>query len=216
MRLCWGRVLLEELTSLLWYVFFIDFSILCVKKKNRTHFETFLFSFQPYIKQADESIIVRGNGTIFLGGPPLVKAATGEDVTAEELGGAELHCTTSGVSDHLAENEQHAMALARQIISTLKSPINSNSSSSGRTATNHQEESKETWYDEPKYPSSELRGIIPADSRQPFDVRAVLARILDGSRYMKENTTIKFISIIPYAVCGLSKLYGAIEALLKY
>lgn len=71
--------------------------------------------------QADESIIVRNNGTIFLGGPPLVKAATGEDVTAEELGGAELHCSTSGVSDHLAENEMHAMVLARQIIGTLDS-----------------------------------------------------------------------------------------------
>lgn len=68
---------------------------------------------------ADESVIVRGNGTIFLGGPPLVKAATGEDVTAEQLGGADLHCSTSGLADHLAENEEHALSLARNIVQNL-------------------------------------------------------------------------------------------------
>ena len=118
---------------------------------------------------ADETIIVRGNGTIFLGSPSLVKAATGEEVTAEDLGGAVLHTTTSGVADHLAENEDHAIQLARDILATVP-----HSAMMGQVA---------AVADEPLYPPEELNGCVPVDPRTPFDIRSVLARILDGSRY---------------------------------
>ncbi|PSC74671.1 methylcrotonoyl-carboxylase [Micractinium conductrix] len=130
---------------------------------------------------ADESIIVRGNGTIFLGGPPLVKAATGEDVTAEELGGAELHCSTSGVTDHLAENEQHALSLARSILATLPGPTGSAAAAPWQAAA--AAGAGAAGWEEPRFPPEELRGVIPADPKQPFDVHAVLARLLDGSRF---------------------------------
>lgn len=120
---------------------------------------------------ADESIIVRGNGTIFLGGPPLVKAATGEEVSAEDLGGAVLHCTTSGVADHLAQDEPHAMAICRDIVAGLNLPPPPTHPTVAAT------------WDEPLYPTEELRGVVPADPRQAFDVRAVLSRLLDGSRF---------------------------------
>ena len=126
---------------------------------------------------ADETIIVKGRGTIFLGGPPLVKAATGEIVDAEELGGAEVHCKQSGVADHMALNEKHALQMARQVISTLNAPtveeVEETFRNSGRTG---------KWED-PLYPSDELRGVIPADSRKPFDVRAIIARVVDGSKF---------------------------------
>lgn len=140
---------------------------------------------------ADESVIVRGNGTIFLGGPPLVKAATGEDVTAEELGGAELHCTTSGVTDHLAESEAHALSLARSILHHLNTPPHPASAPTPPSAEGAggvaagapwQQQQPGAW-EEPRFPPEELRGVIPADPKQPFDVRAVLARVLDGSRF---------------------------------
>jgi len=121
---------------------------------------------------ADETIIVKGMGTIFLGGPPLVKAATGEEVDAEELGGAEVHCKESGVADHLALNEKHALQMARQVISTLNTP-----------SIEEVEKSFKAEFDEPLYPVEELRGCIPADSRKPFDVRAIIARVVDGSRF---------------------------------
>ncbi|EIE19188.1 carboxyl transferase [Coccomyxa subellipsoidea C-169] len=121
---------------------------------------------------ADESVIVRGNGTIFLGGPPLVKAATGEDVTPEELGGAELHCSTSGVADHLAESEDHAISITRGIVANL--------SLAGGNALQLPVPSA---FEEPLHPPEELRGVVPADARKPWDVRAVLARVLDGSRF---------------------------------
>lgn len=118
---------------------------------------------------ADESIIVRKTGTIFLGGPPLVKAATGEVVSAEDLGGADLHCKVSGVTDHLASDDAHALAIARKVISTL----------------NYEKPkfipSRESV--EPLYSPSEIPGIIPADTRLPFDVREIIARIVDGSRF---------------------------------
>jgi len=117
---------------------------------------------------SDESIIVRNQGTIFLGGPPLVKAATGEVVTAEELGGAEVHSTQSGVTDHLAEDEAHALALARQAIKHLQPP-------SGPPPTDTPKE--------PAYPIEELNGIVPTDARQPFDIREIIARIVDGSEF---------------------------------
>jgi 3-methylcrotonyl-CoA carboxylase beta subunit len=117
----------------------------------------------------DESIIVKGQGTIFLGGPPLVKAATGEVVTAEELGGGDVHSRTSGVTDHLAENDTHALTIAREIVAHL------NWKKSVPVALQPSIE--------PKYAARELYGIIPKDTRQPFDIREVIARIVDGSDF---------------------------------
>jgi len=116
----------------------------------------------------DESIIVKNQGTIFLGGPPLVKAATGEVVSAEELGGGEVHSRTSGVTDHLADDDRHALAIAREIVRNL-----------GR----RQEAGFSDTPAEPIYPASDLYGIVPADPRQPFDVREVIARLVDGSQF---------------------------------
>ncbi len=114
---------------------------------------------------SDETVIVRDQGTIFLGGPPLVKAATGEIVSAEDLGGGDVHTRISGVADHLAENDSHALHLARRIVSTLSAP----SAAPPRD------------FDEPLYPASDLHGIVPADPRQPYDVHEVIARLVDGS-----------------------------------
>src|SRR5690349_11716537 len=116
---------------------------------------------------ADESIIVRNQGTIFLAGPPLVKAATGEIVTAEELGGADVHTRISGVADHYAENDEHALAIARRIVGNLN------------RVKRHDLELSEPV--PPHYDPQEIYGIIPADPRQPYDVREVIARIVDGS-----------------------------------
>lgn len=118
---------------------------------------------------SDETVMVKGNGTIFLGGPPLVKAATGQEVTAEELGGAEVHCTTSGVADHMANTEPEAFRITRDIVASLGRPTSILPSSS-------------TW-DEPLYDPSELGGVLPVDPKHPTDVRLVLARVLDGSRF---------------------------------
>ncbi|MEU9121812.1 carboxyl transferase domain-containing protein [Streptomyces sp. NPDC048506] len=118
---------------------------------------------------SDEAVIVRNQGTIFLGGPPLVKAATGEVVTAEELGGGEVHARTSGVTDHLAEDDAHALRIVRQIVSTLgaREPL--------------------PWtvrpVEEPAVDPAGLYGVVPVDSRTPYDVREVIARIVDGSRF---------------------------------
>ena len=118
---------------------------------------------------SDESIIVNQQGTIFLAGPPLVKAATGEVVSAEDLGGADVHTRLSGVADHLAEDDTHALALARRVVANLNRP-------------NH---CPVTRIDPkpPKYDPSELLGIVPADPKQPYDVREVIARIVDGSEF---------------------------------
>jgi acetyl-CoA carboxylase carboxyltransferase component len=117
---------------------------------------------------ADENIIVRERGTIFLAGPPLVKAATGEEVTAEELGGGDVHTRISGVSDHLAENDEHALEIARSIFENLpraqKFPL--------------AREEPEA----PVYDPAELYGVIPRDTRVPYDVHEVIARLVDGSR----------------------------------
>ncbi|HET6265293.1 MAG TPA: carboxyl transferase domain-containing protein, partial [Usitatibacter sp.] len=121
----------------------------------------------------DESVIVKEQGTIFLGGPPLVKAATGEVVTAEELGGGDVHSRTSGVTDHLADDDRHALAIAREIVSHTKTgdgPQPSQGREPGSVP-------------EPLYPADDLYGIIPKDPRQPFDVREVIARIVDGSEF---------------------------------
>jgi 3-methylcrotonyl-CoA carboxylase beta subunit len=116
---------------------------------------------------SDESVIVKEQGTIFLGGPPLVKAATGEIVTPEELGGADLHTRISGVADHLAQNDEHALAIVQRIVRNLN--LRKDVSLELREPV------------EPRYPADELFGVIPADPRKPYDVRELLARILDGS-----------------------------------
>ncbi len=118
---------------------------------------------------ADESIIVRGQGTIFLAGPPLVKAATGEIVTAEELGGGDLHSRTSGVTDHLAENDPHALGIARRIVAGL------NRRNSPRLALRPPAP--------PRYDAREMYGVVSADRRHPFDVREIIARLVDGSEF---------------------------------
>merc|ERR1719323_2748763 len=118
---------------------------------------------------ADESIIVRKQGTIFLGGPPLVKAATGEEISAEELGGADLHCSRSGVTDHYALDDEHALHLARRVIGNLnytKKP-----------------DVRIEPVEEPLYDSKELYGIVGEDLMKTFDVREVIARIVDGSKF---------------------------------
>ena len=119
----------------------------------------------------DENIIVRGQGAIFLGGPPLVKAATGEVVTVEELGGGDVHTRISGVSDHLAVDEVHALALARDLFENLPR--------SQRFALRTEQP------EEPAYDPQELYGVIPRDMRQPFDIREVIARVVDGSRFQE-------------------------------
>ena len=116
---------------------------------------------------SDETIIVRDNGTIFLGGPPLVKAATGEVVDAQTLGGADVHTSISGVADYYAENDTHALSIARDIVGQL------NRRKSVPLALREPVE--------PKYPAQELYGVIPPDTRRPFDIREVIARIVDGS-----------------------------------
>jgi acetyl-CoA carboxylase alpha subunit len=144
---------------------------------------------------SDESVIVKGNGTIFLGGPPLVKAATGEVVSAEDLGGADVHCRTSGVTDHYALDDRHALAIARRIVANLNRGGGGGRPGLGGVPPTPSEE--------PLYAADELNGVVPADTRKPFDVRAVLARLLDGSRFDEfkalYGTTL---------VCGFGRLHG--------
>ncbi|PID54784.1 MAG: methylcrotonoyl-CoA carboxylase [Gammaproteobacteria bacterium] len=138
---------------------------------------------------ADESIIVKEQGTIFLGGPPLVKAATGEVVSAEELGGADVHCRNSGVTDHYANNEEHALALTRNEVSRLN-----------RIKPQTVDIQKPV---PPKYDPKELYGIIPKDTRQPFDIREVIARLVDGSEF--DEFKALYGSTL---VCGFARLHG--------
>src|SRR6187200_1751452 len=118
---------------------------------------------------SDETIIVKGTGTIFLGGPPLVKAATGEEVTAEDLGGADVHTRLSGVADYLAEDDAHALRLARTIVSTLNSA--------------KRMPDDMTKPEDPAFDPAEIYGIVNLDLRKAYDVREVIARIVDGSRF---------------------------------
>src|SRR4051812_12465978 len=120
---------------------------------------------------ADESVIVRGQGTIFLGGPPLVKAATGEIVSAEDLGGGDVHARRSGVVDHLADNDSHALALLRDIVASLPTP---------RVAAWERQPSEE-----PAVDPADLYAVVPANPRRLYDVREVIARIVDGSRFLE-------------------------------
>ncbi len=138
---------------------------------------------------SDEAVIVGNQGTIFLGGPPLVKAATGEVVSAEELGGGDLHARRSGVTDHLAQDDRHALSILRDIVSSLapRPPA--------------------PWEvaptEQPAYGASDLYGIIPADTRTPYDVREVIARLVDGSRMLEFKA--EYGSTL---VCGFARLHG--------
>ncbi|MBH5397354.1 methylcrotonoyl-CoA carboxylase [Bradyrhizobium sp. CNPSo 4010] len=138
---------------------------------------------------SDESIIVRNQGTIFLGGPPLVKAATGEVVSAEELGGADVHSRQSGVTDHYAHNDAHAIGIARRIVGTLKPSTRPNLNMHPPR--------------DPLFAAEEIYGVVPVDGRKPFDVRDIIARIVDGSEFDEfkklYGTTL---------VCGFAHIWG--------
>ncbi|MEZ5592148.1 MAG: carboxyl transferase domain-containing protein [Gammaproteobacteria bacterium] len=140
---------------------------------------------------SDETIIVQEQGTIFLAGPPLVKAATGEVVSAEELGGGDVHTRLSGVADHLARDDAHALALARRVIANLNRP---------KTLAAHIELNSP---EEPLYDPEEILGIVPADVRIPYDVREVIARVVDGSRLDEFKT--RYGTTL---VCGFAHIHG--------
>ena len=138
---------------------------------------------------SDEAIIVKNQGTIFLGGPPLVKAATGEVVSAEDLGGGELHSKKSGVTDHLAENDKHALKIARDIVSTFKKKDNKSNSIE--------------LPEEPKYDLKSIYGVIPKSLSIPYDVREIIARIVDGSNFLEFKKLYG-----PTLVTGFAKIMG--------
>jgi 3-methylcrotonyl-CoA carboxylase beta subunit/propionyl-CoA carboxylase len=138
---------------------------------------------------SDETIIVKGTGTIFLGGPPLVKAATGEEVTAEDLGGADVHTRLSGVADYLAEDDAHALRLTRTVVTTLN----------GRKTL----PADVTTPEDPAYDPEEIYGIVNADWRRPYDVREVIARVVDGSRFDEFKQR-----YAPTIVTGFARLHG--------
>ena len=144
---------------------------------------------------SDETIIVREQGTIFLAGPPLVKAATGEVISAEDLGGGDVHSRQSGVTDHLAENDEHALTIVRDIVSTLQP--------SRSRELNYQDVKA------PLYPSEDIYGILPPDLRTPFDVKEIIARLVDGSEFHEfkalYGTTL---------VCGFAHIWGMPVAIL--
>jgi acetyl-CoA carboxylase carboxyltransferase component len=144
---------------------------------------------------SDEVVHVRGTGAIFLAGPPLVKAATGEDVSAEELGGADMHCAVSGVSDHLAESDAEAIELVRALVGNLPAP-------------------PAPWMDRaptraPLHDPGELGGIVPADLSQPFDVREVIARLVDASELQEFKALYG-----PTLVCGFARIHGYLVGVL--
>ena len=138
---------------------------------------------------ADESIIVKNQGTIFLGGPPLVKAATGEEVSAEDLGGADVHCRQSGVTDHYAQNDGHALSIVRNIVANLNRPKKT--------------ELKTRDVLPPKFDAKELYGLIPQDTRKPYDVREVISRIVDNSDFDEFKKLYG-----ETLVCGFAHLFG--------
>jgi 3-methylcrotonyl-CoA carboxylase beta subunit len=144
---------------------------------------------------ADETVIVRGTGSIFIGGPPLVKAATGEEISAEELGGGDLHARKSGVVDHLAENDEHALTIVRDIVSTLQD---------GEGANIELREPRP-----PAFDPEELYGIIPEDVRAPYDVHEVIARIVDASEFHEFKPL--YGSTL---VCGFAHIWGMPVAIL--
>jgi acetyl-CoA carboxylase carboxyltransferase component len=144
---------------------------------------------------SDEAIIVKGTGTIFLAGPPLVKAATGEDVSAEDLGGADVHTRKSGVADHFAEDDEHALEICRSIVANLPRARGMGP----------------TWLEgldlappeEPLYPVEELYGILPRTFKEAYDVREVIARLVDGSRFREFKARYG-----PTLVCGFARIHG--------
>jgi len=138
---------------------------------------------------SDETVMVRKQSTIFIGGPPLVKAATGEDVSAEDLGGADVHCRISGVSDHYAQNDEHALKMTRNIIESLDKPRKFDLSPDKP--------------EDPYYDPSELYGVIPTDVRKPYDIRELIARIVDGSRFQEFKQLYG-----PTLVTGFAKILG--------
>lgn len=144
---------------------------------------------------SDESVIVREQGTIFLAGPPLVKAATGEEISAEDLGGGDLHARKSGVVDHLAENDEHALTIVRDIVSTVPE---------GRIPDVALKEPREPLFD-----AEELYSIIPEDVRAPYDVHEVIARIVDGSEFHEFKALFG-----PSLVCGFAHIWGMPVAIL--
>jgi acetyl-CoA carboxylase carboxyltransferase component len=147
---------------------------------------------------SDEAIIVKGTGTIFLGGPPLVKAETGEDITAEELGGADIHTRLSGVADHFAEDDDHAIELLRGIVETLPRPSNIDDRPLWSVVNG-------PWSppEEPLYPTNEIYGILPSTFRASYDVHEIIARLVDGSKFRefkaRYGTTL---------VCGFARIHG--------
>ena len=144
---------------------------------------------------SDQTIIVKGTGTIFLGGPPLVKAATGEDVTAEELGGADVHTRLSGVADYLADDEEHALQLTRSVLSTVHTPARRIPDTVAP--------------EDPLYDPDELLGILPINLRKQYDVREVIARLVDGSRFdeFKARYGITLVT-------GFARLHGVLVGIL--
>lgn len=138
---------------------------------------------------SDETIIVRNQGTIFIGGPPLVKAATGEEVSAEDLGGAEVHTKISGVADHLAENDEHAIQICRNIFQSFKKP--------------QKMELLRSEIEDPAYPSEELYGLAPIDLKKPVDAREIIARIVDGSKFHEFKA-----NYAPTLVTGFANIMG--------
>src|SRR5438874_12563646 len=138
---------------------------------------------------SDEAIIVRNQGTIFLGGPPLVKAATGEEVTAEELGGADVHCRISGVADHYAQNDADALRIVRD---TFRSIPNSKAQSM-----------KVAEPEDPQHDPAEIYGIIPRDPKKAYDVREVIYRIVDASWFHEFKAL-----YAPTVVCGFARIWG--------
>ncbi|KAJ6628255.1 putative methylcrotonoyl-CoA carboxylase beta chain, mitochondrial [Pseudolycoriella hygida] len=152
---------------------------------------------------ADESIIVRKQGTIFLAGPPLVKAATGEVVSAEDLGGADLHCKTSGVTDHYAVDDQHALELARQVIGNLNLSSSYSNDKSILSSTPNIPNTAVNTIEEPKFDPKEIYGIVGSNLTKTFDVREVISRIFDGSRFTEFKKMYG-----ETLVCGYARLYG--------
>lgn len=144
---------------------------------------------------SDESVIVKGTGTIFLGGPPLVKAATGEVVSAEDLGGAEVHSKVSGVTDHMAQSDEHALSIARSIIANINWKQTSAAMQRLRVSAEK--------IAEPVFPVEEMNGIIPADPKKTFDIRKIIARIGDGSVFHEYKA-----NYAPTIVTGFMELYG--------
>lgn len=146
---------------------------------------------------SDEAIIVKGNGTIFLAGPPLVKAATGEDVSAEDLGGADVHTRLSGVADHFAEDDDHALELVRGIVETL------GDGGRGTGDRHHSVSGPPSPVEPPLYPPEEIYAVLPRTFREAYDVREIIARLVDGSRFRefkaRYGTTL---------VCGFAAIHG--------